>query len=680
MKAHSDEEPDIVGQREKIIGLGELSIRKSYYPELQQKHAELLKKNEELLAAYEELTATDEELRQQYEEISKKEHELRESESRLRGVANNIPGIVYQFYARPTGEMGMYYVSERSAEILGIDNSPGDFFSRFTACVVPAERERFLASIDTAVRNVSSWNWEGRFIRPDGREMYIRGISEPVKMDNELVFSGVLLDISERKKAEAALSDSENFLNSVFENIPDMIFVKDARDLRFVRFNKAGEDLLGFSREELYGKNDYDLFPKDEADFFTGNDREVLKNQQVVNIPEERIQTRLKGERILHTKKISIPDESGKPCYLMGISEDITDRKRAEEIVRINQERLEKSQPLGHVGSWEFDPVAGKIWGSDEGFRIYGMIPPENNDLPIETIEACIPERKKIHQALVDLLERDIPYNLEFAINPADGSPQRVITSIAEVVRDDEGRILKVAGVIQDITERKRMENALQLARNKINLLNAVTIQDIQAAAFSLTAYHELIRGRVTDAKAKAFLEKETALNQKIIDSLNFAKNYQDMGVKPPRWQNIRQVFLFAISHLDFLHITHNLHVEDLEVYADPLLETVFFNLMENVLLHGEHASEVTIRYQEKVDGLVLFIEDNGVGIPAEEKQMIFDRGHGKNTGLGLFLAREVLSITGMTIKETGEPGRGARFEILVPKENYRFTGEQKTP
>ena len=161
-----------------------------------------------------------------------------------------------------------------------------------------------------------------------------------------------------------------------------------------------------------------------------------------------------------------------------------------------------------------------------------------------------------------------------------------------------------------------------------------------------------------------------------IVNSLDFAKNYQDMGVKPPRWQSIGQVFLFAISHLDFLHISRNLQVKDLEVYADPLLEMVFFHLMQNILRYGGHATEVIIRYEEKPDGLVLFVEDNGVGIPVETKHMIFDRGYGKNTSLGLFFVREVLSITAMTNKETGEPGKGARFEIFMPKGTYRFSSE----
>jgi PAS domain S-box-containing protein len=120
------------------------------------------------------------------------------------------------------------------------------------------------------------------------------------------------------------------FLRSVVENIPYMIFVKDARDLRFVRFNKAGEELVGYSRDELLGKSDYDFFPAAEADFFTRHDRQVLDGRRPVDIPEEPIETRTQGRRLLHTRKIPICDEAGAPLYLLGISEDVTERRRTE--------------------------------------------------------------------------------------------------------------------------------------------------------------------------------------------------------------------------------------------------------------------------------------------------------------------------------------------------------------
>jgi len=148
-------------------------------------------------------------------------------------------------------------------------------------------------------------------------------------------------EIAERKAAEEALKDSEGFLKSIVENIPDMIFVKEAKELRFVRFNRAGEELLGYDRAELNGKNDHDFFPSEEADFFNMKDREVLSGGTMIDIPEEPLKTRHRGVRILHTKKIPILDDDGNPKYLLGISEDITERRKAEEQLRASLKEKE---------------------------------------------------------------------------------------------------------------------------------------------------------------------------------------------------------------------------------------------------------------------------------------------------------------------------------------------------
>lgn len=131
---------------------------------------------------------------------------------------------------------------------------------------------------------------------------------------------------TERKQKDEEMRRMNVLMDSVIENIPNMLFLKDAKNLRFIRFNRAGEKLIGYSRDDLLGKCDYDFFPKDQADFFTEKDREVLRLKSVVDISEEPLQTRDKGERILHTKKVPILGANGESEYLLGISEDIHDK------------------------------------------------------------------------------------------------------------------------------------------------------------------------------------------------------------------------------------------------------------------------------------------------------------------------------------------------------------------
>ncbi len=155
-------------------------------------------------------------------------------------------------------------------------------------------------------------------------------------------FLGFIVNHQMQTKLQSDLRNTNHFLNTILENIPNMIFVKDAAQLRFVRFNRAGEKLLGRMRDELIGKNDYDFFPKEQAEAFTHKDREVLIKGEVEDIAEEPIKT-LNGDKWLHTKKIAITDETGKPQYLLGISEDITSsRMHLTEIKELNTE-LEKT-------------------------------------------------------------------------------------------------------------------------------------------------------------------------------------------------------------------------------------------------------------------------------------------------------------------------------------------------
>jgi signal transduction histidine kinase len=217
-------------------------------------------------------------------------------------------------------------------------------------------------------------------------------------------------------------------------------------------------------------------------------------------------------------------------------------------------------------------------------------------------------------------------------------------------------------------------QNAFLTSNKKLNLLSSITRHDIKNQLLALMGFIELAKVKTTDPDLLHYLEREEAAALTIQRQIEFTKNYEDIGVRAPQWQDIG-MHLKAMQTLfsqDGIAIT--VDVKGLEVFADPLLQKVFENLLDNSRRHGEqvrHISLATLQYG--LDYLAIVYEDDGVGIHEADKERIFEKGFGKNTGLGLFLSREILSITGLTIKESGVYGKGARFEILVPKGKYRF-------
>ena len=227
--------------------------------------------------------------------------------------------------------------------------------------------------------------------------------------------------------------------------------------------------------------------------------------------------------------------------------------------------------------------------------------------------------------------------------------------------------------IIRDITDQKAAAAALKEANLKLNILNDITRHDIRNKLTGLLLYVDTIRESSDPLEIKASVKKieETALV--LARQIEFTRTYQDLGVKSPRWQDLDALVAQVIPQVDFGGILFKSDLHRIEIYADPLFERVVYNLLENaVKFGGPKISFIRITAQEVPDGLSIIVEDDGVGIPEPDREKIFSRGYGTNTGLGLFLSREILAITGITIRETGEQGKGARFEILVPKGKYR--------
>lgn len=234
---------------------------------------------------------------------------------------------------------------------------------------------------------------------------------------------------------------------------------------------------------------------------------------------------------------------------------------------------------------------------------------------------------------------------------------------------------------VRDISERTRTLQALLQANRKLHLLSTVTRHDINNQLTSLYGNIELAKQRTQDPMLSEIFTRSEMAAEAIQQLIAFTKDYQDVGGQNPQWQNLDGIIRRAIAISTTAGVSISADVDALEVFSDPMLEKVFFNLIDNTLRHGRIATGIRISHRFADSGAVVIYDDNGVGIPYSEKEQIFGRGIGQNTGYGLFIAREVLGITGMSIRETGTPGEGARFEILIPEGQYRVTaGDGRVP
>jgi len=225
----------------------------------------------------------------------------------------------------------------------------------------------------------------------------------------------------------------------------------------------------------------------------------------------------------------------------------------------------------------------------------------------------------------------------------------------------------------QDITELRQMGDALRSANNKLNLLNNIIRHDTLNTVAGLLGLEDMALDITQDAEVTDLLTLIKGSTMKIQQQITFTREYQNIGIHSPQWQEVTEVVERVGAQVDHRDITLAIEVKDTEIYADPLLEKVFYNLLDNALRYGETLTAIRFHTQELPDSLILICEDDGVGVPAHLKKRIFEQGYGKNTGQGLFLVREILAITGISITETGTQGRGARFEMIIPRNGSRM-------
>ncbi len=419
----------------------------------------------------------------------------------------------------------------------------------------------------------------------------------------------------------------------------------------------------GYSRDEFLGMTVFDLDPD-----FTPEVQEkahgILK-QKKTNIFTTR--HRHKDGTIGHVEIMANHVSKDGKDYSFAFARDITGRKQTEEALRESEERYRR------LIAQSFDAFIihqeGKIvLANDAAARLVKATSPAEmvgrpvSDFVDPAFCGIVKERIRIMSASPEAV---VPL-AEERFRCRDGTTVDVEVVATAAMHDGKPAIQVVA---RDISGRKRTEEALRAANRQLSLLNSITRHDILNKIMVMSGYLALAKSEQLDPKMKEVIEILESNTRSIREHIEFTRIYQNLSSAGPRWQDLTQILpRSSIPH----EVALTADVDGVSVYADPILEKIFFNLLDNTLRHGKDATTIRVSARESPDGLIVLWEDDGAGIPVEEKERIFGQGYGKNTGLGLFLAREILSLTGIAITETGEPGRGARFEMKVPKGKYR--------
>lgn len=608
------------------------------------------------------------------------ENALRESQEKYRDLIENLSEVVFA----TDSEGRITYVSPATQHLL--DLSPEEVIGRsFSDFVHPSDLPGLIRVLRDKEHRLNISEWRAR--KKGGTYCWVKSSGRPVFSEGHFAgYHGIVADISERRSAEEALRESESKYRSIVEASMDMVWETDVSGT-FTYISPRMKDILGYEPRELLGKKIFSLIPPEYLPRPMEKFSEQIQKKELYVSLDVTACHRGGKERILEIRSSLVISPEGELQGLRGLARDITEQRTAERNLRESEERFKQVAENAGEWIWETDKNGVYRYSSSAVERILGYLPEELvGKKHFYDLFATETGGREKTEAMEIYREKGSFRNFGNACLHKNGSTVFLETCGTPML-DGQGNLIGYRGTDLDITEKTRLIREQELAlediagknrmitriNHKMLLLSQITRHDISNKLVILAGYQKYLEKNLADPASADILAKQKKALKAITRILEFTKEYEKVGIHSPCWQNVRDTFTHAGRLLDLSQISVSAESGDLEMYADPLLEKVFYNILDNALTHGQRVSSIRIYPDTARGNFRLIIEDNGTGIPADEKQDIFRHSYGRGTGLGLFLAREILAITGIEIEETGEYGKGARFELLLPQGTCRF-------
>ena len=510
-----------------------------------------------------------------------------------------------------------------------------------------------------------------------GRVWSFRDVTEQKRVAEELLRKN-----EELRASNEQIAASEEELRANFDELTrqeQALRVSEEKFRSLVEYSLEGIAILDFEGKILFANNaaahlvdiDHyaDLIGRNVLDFIAPESREDVihdfiqisqgsdayrAHYQVVSAKGKKLWVESVGKVIIY---------EGRSADLVSLR-DITEQESAEKALWERHSQMRALIDNLPFDTWAMDwtgryvlqnPVSVLNWGDCIG-KNAGQVP-----LPADLLEHWQQSNKKAFEGNLVRGEMSV----------SSGSGTRIYDEIiAPVCLGSE--IKGIIGVNIDITGRKQTEEALRQANRKLSLLSGITRHDIRNQIIALRSVIHLIDRDTLDPQTRKLIDIAEKSTERINNQIEFTKEYEDLGMEETRWQDVNGLLSHVMLEFPLSGVSIHQPADNFEIFADPLLEKVFYNLIDNALRHGGKVTRISLSCQETGHGLCIAVEDNGQGIPDTDKMLIFEQNFGRNTGLGLFLARDILSITGISIAETGTYGSGARFEMNVPAGGYR--------